>query len=73
MKKADIVILGNLICEQKLTGGGKLYPCIKENLDSLFDIKEACIIEGDVRVSNFHCKDYCVVVCGSVSAKGGEA
>ena len=71
-KKVDIVILGNLICEQKLTGGGNLYPCIREELESFFDISEACIIEGDVCVNSFNAANKCIVVCGSIASKGGE-
>lgn len=69
--QADLVILGNLICERRLTGGGKIYPCRREQLESFFDIGGACIIEGDVCVDNFHTGGRCVVVCGGVSAKGG--
>lgn len=71
-KKADIIIYGNLICEQKLTGGGKIYSCLKENLEAFFDIDGACAIEGNLHVENFNAADKCVVVCGSIATKGGE-
>lgn len=71
-KKADIVIYGNLICEQKLMGGGKLYLQKDVNtLQEFFDIEGACVIHGDLRVDNFNAGDLCVVVCGYVAAKGG--
>ena len=72
-KKADIVIYGNLICEQKLTvGGGKLYLQNDVNtLTEFFDIDGACVIHGDLQVESFSAGDLCVVVCGYVAAKGG--
>lgn len=71
-KKADIVIYGNLICEQKLMGGGKLYLQKDVNtLQEFFDIEGACVIHGDLQVDNFNAGDLCVVVCGWAAAKGG--
>ena len=70
--KVDILILGDLVCEQKLTGGGKIYPCRKENIDELFDTNNALVIDGDVVVDNFNSKEYTVVVTGAVASKGGR-
>lgn len=70
--KADVLINGDLICEYKLNGGGKIYPCRKENLDEWFDYDNALVIDGDVVVDNFDSKQYTVVVTGSVAAKGGS-
>lgn len=72
-KKADIVIYGNLICKQKLTGGGKLYLQNDVNtLTEFFDIEGTCVIHGDLQVESFNACDLCVVVCGYVAAKGGS-
>ena len=71
-KKADIVILGNLICEEKLTGGGKIYSCKREDLGKCFDVGDACVVDGDVCAGSFNAGGLCVVVCGAVAAKGGE-
>lgn len=69
--KVDILILGDLVCEQTLTGGGKIYPCRKENLDEWFETNNALVIDGDVVVDNFNSKQYTVVVTGAVASKGG--
>lgn len=70
--KVDILILGDLVCKQKLTGGGKIYPCRKENLDEWFDTNDSLVIDGDVVVDNFDSKQYTVVVTGAVASKGGS-
>lgn len=70
--KADILINGDLICKQTLIGGGKIYPCGKENLDEWFDYDNALVINGDVAVDSFDSKQYTVVVTGSIAAKGGN-
>lgn len=53
-------------------GGGKIYPCRKENLDDWFDANNALVIDGDVVVDSFDSKQYIVVVTGSVATKGGS-
>lgn len=70
--KADILILGNLICKYKLTGGGKIYPCRKEDLNEWFDYEEAMVVVGDVIVDSFDSGMRTVVVTGTVAAKGGN-
>lgn len=70
-KKADIVIIGNLLASKQI-GGGNLY--LQKNVNTLqefFDIEGACVIHGDLQVDNFNAGDLCVVVCGYVAAKGG--
>lgn len=69
--KVDILVIGNLICNDNLRGGGKIYPCKSEELDLWFDVEHALVIDGDVIVDNFDSKDYTVVVTGAVAAKGG--
>lgn len=71
--KADILILGDLICKQKLMGGGgKIYPCRKEELNEWFDYEEAMVVVGDVVVDSFDSGMRTVVVTGAVAAKGGN-
>ena len=69
--KVDVLVLGDLICKEKLTGGGKLYPCRREEVEEFFDIDGACIVRGDVEASCFDSGEKVVAVCGSVAAKGG--
>lgn len=71
-KKADIVIIGNLLANRAIGGGGNLY--LQKNVNTLqefFDIEGACVIHGDLQVESFNAGDLCVVVCGYVAAKGG--
>lgn len=70
-EKADLLISGNLICKQMLTGGGKIHPCKKEKLNEYFDVGDALHIDGDVVVDSFDSKGYSVVVTGAVVAQGG--
>lgn len=70
-KKADIVIIGNLLAN-RVIGGGNLYLQKDVNtLQEFFDIEGACVIHGDLQVDNFNAGDLCVVVCGWAAAKGG--
>lgn len=71
MIKVDVLIKGNLV-SNSIVGGGKIYPCRKENLDEWFDTNNALVIDGDVVVDNFDSKQYTVVVTGSVASKGGS-
>lgn len=70
--KADILITGDLICKELLTGGGKIYSSKNECLDEYFDIHDSVVITGDVVVDRFYSKEYTVVVTGSIVAKGGS-
>lgn len=69
--KVDILIRGNLICKELLTGG-KIYSSKNECLDEYFDIHDSVVITGDVVVDRFYSKEYTVVVAGSIVAKGGS-
>lgn len=72
--KADIVIYGNLLSNDKIIsmGGGNLYSSYsKEELINEFDITDACIINGDLHVDSFNAGNLCVVVCGALSVEGG--
>lgn len=69
--KADILIRGDLICKEKLIGGGKLYPCRREDVEAFFDIDGACVVEGGLRVDGLDTGDKTVVVCGAVAVEGG--
>lgn len=70
--KADILIYGNLLVNNKLQiGGGNLYSLTNEKLEECFDITDACIIQGDVSVENFNANDKVVAIIGAVATKGG--
>ena len=69
--KADVLILGDLICKEKLTGGGKLYPCRREEVEEFFDIDGACVVEGDLTVCGLDTGGKVVVACGAVAVEGG--
>lgn len=70
--KVDVLIKGDLICKQILTGGGEIYPCKIEKLNEWFDYDSALVIDGDIVVDNFNSMDYTVVVTGALAAKGGS-
>lgn len=70
-KKADIVIIGNLLATKSIGGGNLYLQKDVNNLQEFFDINGACVIHGDLRVDNFNAGDLCVVVCGWAAAKGG--
>ena len=69
--KADVVIYGDLICKEKLQGGGKIYVTSRKELESFFDIDGACVVRGNVETSSFDSGEKVVVVCGAVAVKGG--
>lgn len=72
-QKADILIYGNLLVNNKLRiGGGNLYSLTNEELKECFDITDACIIQGDVSVENFNANDKVVAIIGAVATKGGQ-
>lgn len=72
-QKADIVIYGNLLVNNKLQiGGGNLYSLTNDKLEECFDTTDACIIQGDVSVENFNANDKIVTVIGAVTTKGGH-
>lgn len=68
--KADILINGDLICEQKLNGGGQIYST--SDVEKYFDASNAIIIDGDVNINSIDSKNYIIVITGSVITKGGS-
>lgn len=71
--KTDILILGDLICEKSLIGGGgKIYLTKKEDVGRNFDVSSACVVEGDIHIKSFDNGDKTVVVCGAASVEGGS-
>lgn len=69
-EKVDMLIRGNLICENKLIGGG--ISGYNEELDTQYDISCAIIIDGDVHVNAFDSSHSIVLVTGCVATKGGD-
>ena len=69
-EKVDMLIRGNLICENKLNGGGVISG-YDEELDTQYDISCAIIIDGDVHVNAFDSSHSIVLVTGFVATKGG--
>lgn len=69
--KVDVLINGDLICNNILRGG-KLYPCQPNELNLWFDTRNALVLDGNVIVNNFDSKDYVVVVVGAVTAGGAS-
>lgn len=71
-QKADIVIYGSLLVNNKLQiGGGNLYSLTNDKLEECFDTTDACIIQGDVSVDDFTAKDQVIIVTGCIAVKGG--
>jgi hypothetical protein len=70
-KKVDLLIKGNLLVINNITGGG-IFSTSLEQLEEHFNVSEAAIIEGDLNVESFDCRSLCVVVLGAVVAKGGN-
>lgn len=70
-KKVDLLIKGNLLVINNITGGG-IFSTSLEQLEEHFNVSEAAIIEGDLNVKSFDCRSLCVVVLGAVVAKGGN-
>ena len=70
-EKVDMLIRGNLICENKLTMGGVISG-YDEELDTQYDISCAIIIDGDVHVNAFDSSHSIVLVTGCVATKGGD-
>lgn len=68
-EKVDMLIRGNLICENKLMGAISGYD---EELDTQYDISCAIIIDGDVHVNAFDSSHSIVLVTGCVATKGGD-
>ena len=68
-EKVDMLIRGNLICENKLMGGA--ISGYDEELDTQYDISCAIIIDGDVHVNAFDSSHSIVLVTGCVATKGG--
>lgn len=69
-EKVDMLIRGNLICENNLIGGG--ISGYDEELDTQYDISCAIIIDGDVHVNAFDSSHSIVLVTGCVATKGGD-
>ena len=69
-EKVDMLIRGNLICENKLIGGA--ISGYDEELDTQYDISCAIIIDGDVHVNAFDSSHSIVLVTGCVATKGGD-
>lgn len=69
-EKVDMLIRGNLICENKLMGGA--ISGYDEELDTQYDISCAIIIDGDVHVNAFDSSHSIVLVTGCVATKGGD-
>lgn len=70
-KKVDLLIKGNLLVINNITGGG-IFSTSLEQLEEHFNVSEAAIIEGDLNIESFDCRSLCVVVLGAVVAKGGN-
>lgn len=70
-KKVDLLIKGNLLVINNITGGG-IFSTSLEQLEEYFNVSEAAIIEGDLNIESFDCRSLCVVVLGAVVAKGGN-
>ena len=70
-KKVDLLIKGNLLAINNITGG-RIFSTSLEQLEEHFNVSEAAIIEGDLNVESFDCRSLCVVVLGAVVAKGGN-
>ena len=69
-KKADVLIIGDLICKNRI-GGGQIYACSLRHLDC-FDYENALVIDGNVIVNSFDNKGLCIVVTGDVVTEGGS-
>lgn len=69
-EKVDMLIRGNLICENKLIGGA--ISGYDEELDTQYDISCAIIVDGDVHVNAFDSSHSKVLVTGCVATKGGD-
>ena len=70
-KKVDLLIKGNLLVINNITGGG-IFSTSLEQLEEHFNVSEAAIIEGDLNIESFDCRSLWVVVLGAVVAKGGN-
>ena len=70
-KKVDLLIKGNLLVINNITGGG-IFSTSLEQLEEHFNVSEAAIIEGNLNIESFDCRSLCVVVLGAVVAKGGN-
>lgn len=70
-KKVNLLIKGNLLVINNITGGG-IFSTSLEQLEEHFNVSEAAIIEGDLNIESFDCRSLCVVVLGAVVAKGGN-
>lgn len=67
MKKAKLLIRGNLICKETLIGGGKNDLIIYAD-ESEFDISEAVVMDGNVTIDILACNGI-VLVTGAVLVK----
>lgn len=68
--KADILIKGNLICSNNVTGGGQIYSTHKP--EKYFNTTESIVIDGDININNLNSKQYVIVVVGSIITNGGS-
>lgn len=69
--KVDILIKGNLLCEESVIGGGIYELSNDERLLEQFCYEDAVVLDGDVHICQFDSKDKTVVVLGCVAQRGG--
>lgn len=69
MKKASLLIKGNLQCKNILRGGGNFVFLAKE---SDYDLSECVIIEGDLITDDDISAHGLVLVTGFINITGGK-
>lgn len=69
MKKASLLIKGNLQCKNILRGGGNFVFLAKE---SDYDLSECVIIEGDLITDDDIIAHGLVLVTGFINITGGK-
>lgn len=69
MKKASLLIKGNLQCKNILQGGGNFVFLAKE---SDYDLSECVIIEGDLITDDDISAHGLVLVTGFINITGGK-
>ena len=70
MQKVDLIIRGNLLVNNILSGGGVTH-CKSDIINKYYDANGAIVYTGDVTVDSFDATDKVVVVTGCFSQKGG--
>lgn len=69
--KVDILIKGNLLCEESVIGGGIYELSNDKKLLEQFCYEDAVVLDGDVYIRKFNSRDKVIVVFGCVAQRGG--